>query len=600
MDVLHLVPETELTTDRQLLLARAREVELLSAASRTLNAHLEFGELLKSLLKIVKTGLRAEAVLLAVLDERDRMVFERAIGVPDEEMRGTIIAKGSGVLGKVWEKREPLIITDRKHAEATPAIAKKLGIKVNSLIAIPLIRRGLVRGILEVVNRKNDEPFTEADLSLLTPLGEHVAVAVANARLREQAQRRRLEYSLLADISVDVGKTLTREEVLDRILVNLNKVVPFDAAAIFLYHKKTDTISSVLHSGYPRAAQEKIQLKSSEGLVGVVARSKQGIIVPDVRNHADYRNVRSRTRSEMVAPMILRGQVLGLFNLENDKLDAYTENDLRLLEAFAAQAAVSIDRAYLFEERKVKLEIEEELRIARTVQEFLTPRKSLVSGAFRVAGANYPSLEVSGDYYDFFPAMNRLIAFAVADVAGKGVPASLIMASFRAALRTVAPYMTSARQIAVRMNSILLETVRPQDFVTAFIGVLNPDTGEITYCNAGQNPPILMAPDGTSRQLDTGGPPLGIMAEAEYFEGRLRLTDEVLVCYTDGATEAANPEGQDFGEARLSEAIHANLSLPPYRLCTALYAAVREFMHNAKQVDDTTFLVMRRVEKAAE
>ena len=599
MELLHLVPESELTSERQLLIAKAREIELLSAASRTLNANVEFGELLKSLLKIVKTALRAEAVLLAVLDDRERMVFERAVGVPDDDVRGAVIARGAGVMGRAWERREPVILNDVRPSAVAPVIARKLGIKVNSLIAIPLTRRGLVRGILEVVNRKNEEPFTEDDLALLTPLGEHVAVAVANARLRDQAQRRRLEYQLLAEVSADVGKSMTRGEALDRILDNLKKLVPYDAASIFLYERKTDTIASVAHTGYPQRAQEKIRVKSDEGIVGEVARTKQGVIVPDVRNDPHYANVRARTRSEMVAPMILRGRLLGLFNLENDRLDAYSENDLRLLEAFAAQAAVAIDRAYLIEERKVKLELEEELRIARTVQEFFTPKKSLISGAFRIAGANYPSFEVSGDYYDFFPSMNRLVAFAIADVAGKGVPASLIMAGFRATLRTVAPYMTSARQIVLRANQILLETVRPQDFVTAFIGVLDPDTGELSYCNAGHNSPILMSPDGTFRRLESGGTVLGILPDGEWAEGRLRITDEVLVCYTDGATEAQNAAEEEYGEARFIESVRANLDLKPYRLCTALYASARAFVGAASQIDDTTYLVMRRFEKGS-
>jgi serine phosphatase RsbU (regulator of sigma subunit) len=599
MELLHLIPESELTSERQLLIAKAREIELLSAASRTLNANVEFGELLKSLLKIVKTALRAEAVLLAVLDDRERMVFERAVGVSDDEVRGAVIARGAGVMGRVWERREPVILNDVRPSAAAPVIAKKLGIKVNSLIAIPLTRRGLVRGILEVVNRKNEEPFTEDDLALLTPLGEHVAVAVANARLREQAQRRRLEYQLLAEVSADVGKSMTRGEALDRILDNLKKLVPYDAASIFLYERKTDTIASVAHTGYPQGAQDRIRVKSDEGIVGEVARTKQGVIVPDVRSDPHYANVRARTRSEMVAPMILRGRLLGLFNLENDRLDAYSESDLRLLEAFAAQAAVAIDRAYLIEERKVKLELEEELRIARTVQEFFTPKKSLISGAFRIAGANYPSFEVSGDYYDFFPSMNRLVAFAIADVAGKGVPASLIMAGFRATLRTVAPYMTSARQIVLRANQILLETVRPQDFVTAFIGVLDPDTGELSYCNAGHNSPILMSPDGSFRRLESGGTVLGILPNGEWAEGRLRITDEVLVCYTDGATEAQNAAEEEYGEARFIESVRANLDLKPYRLCTALYASARAFVGAANQIDDTTYLVMRRFEKGA-
>ena len=600
MSLLHLIPEPELTQERQLLLKKAREVELLVAASRTLNTNVEFGELLKGLLKIVKTAARAEYVLLASLDTRDRMVFDRAIGVPDADVRGTPIVRGQGILGHVWDKREPLIVDNARETDLSPVIAKKLGIKVHSLIAIPLVRRGLVRGVLEVVNRRDEEAFTQDDLVLLNALGEHVAVAIANSRLRDSAQRRRLESQLLAEVGADVGKSLTRDEALDRILQNLQRLVNYDAAAIFLVDGKTSTINSVLHTGYPRTAQERIQVHLDEGLVGLAVKTKNGIIVPDVKANPQYANVRARTRSEMVAPMILRGQVLGVFNLENDRLDAYTEDDLRLLEAFAAEAAVAIDRAQLFEEREVKLEMEKELRLARTVQEFFSPKKSLVTANFRIAGANFPSLEVSGDYYDFFPAMNRLVAFSIADVAGKGVPASLIMASFRATFRTVAPFTASARQMVLRLNQILLDTVRPQDFVTTFVGVLNPDTGELSYCNAGHNAPLIIASNGEFRRLEVGGPVLGIMAdsEMEWHEGRMRLaSDEVLVCYTDGATEAVNAVGEEYGEARLIEAVRENMLLTPYKLCTALYANMRTFIGATPQVDDTTFLAIKRMER---
>ncbi|HEU4366543.1 MAG TPA: SpoIIE family protein phosphatase, partial [Candidatus Krumholzibacteria bacterium] len=495
-----------------------------------------------------------------------------------------------------WQTRAPLIIgTVKQRGDLSLTIEKKAGLKVRSIAAVPLLRRGLVRGVLEVVNRRRDsDSFDEGDLKLLAPLGEHVSVAVANARLRAQAERRRLEYSLLAEVSADVGKSLTRDEALDRILKNLARLVPYDAAAIFLFEPETDSMSSVLHTGYPRGAHEKINVHSDEGVVGEVARTRVGIIVPDVRKNPNYVNVRARTRSEMVAPLVLRGQLLGLFNLESDRLDAYTENDLRLLEAFAAEAAVAIDRAHLYQERQVKLEIEKELRIARTIQEFFSPKKTMTSGAFRIAGANYPSLEVSGDYYDFFPGMNRLVTFAIADVAGKGVPASLIMASFRSILRTVAPYTATARQIVIRANQILVETVRPQDFVTAFIGVLNPDTGEVTYCNAGHNAPILMAPDGSYRALESGGTVLGVMRDADWSEGRFVLKNEVLVCYTDGATEARNAADEEFGEDRFIQSVRANLHLMPYRMSTALYASVREFVGTASQSDDTTYLAIRR------
>jgi len=185
-------------------------------------------------------------------------------------------------------------------------------------------------------------------------------------------------------------------------------------------------------------------------------------------------------------------------------------------------------------------------------------------------------------------------------VAGKGVPASLIMASFRATFRTVAPFSASARQMVLRLNQILLDTVRQQDFVTAFVGVLNPDTGEVSYCNAGHNPPLILSPDGTFRRLEVGGPVLGILndTEVDWQEGRLLLrSDEVLVCYTDGATEATNGT-DEYGEQRFIDTVLDNMTLTPYKLCTALYADMRRFIGAVPQVDDTTYLAIKRMERA--
>jgi serine phosphatase RsbU (regulator of sigma subunit) len=154
--------------------------------------------------------------------------------------------------------------------------------------------------------------------------------------------------------------------------------------------------------------------------------------------------------------------------------------------------------------------------------------------------------------------------------------------------------------MVLRLNQILLDTVRPQDFVTTFVGVLNPDTGELSYCNAGHNAPLIIASNGEFRRLEVGGPVLGIMAdsEMEWHEGRMRLaSDEVLVCYTDGATEAVNAVGEEYGEARLIEAVRENMLLTPYKLCTALYANMRTFIGATPQVDDTTFLAIKRMER---
>jgi sigma-B regulation protein RsbU (phosphoserine phosphatase) len=581
-----------------ILRQKLKELEFVTSASRMLNATLNLEQLLRTIMKIVKNALNVQAVLLSMVDEdgdHDHLVFELARGRRDRAVRGHKIPFGEGVMGQVAERQKPLVINDtRADRRVSLRFEKRLGLRPRSVLAIPLIRRGKLIGVLEAINHEGEKSFTEAELSLAITLGEHIAISVANARLYHRADRLALEYSLLAEVGADLGKSISLDGVLHRILENLEKLVPFDSAAIFVLDRKQHRLVSMLQRGYPKGADRAIKLKRDEGVVSLAMTRKKGIIVDDVRESKAYVRARARTRSEIVAPMLSHGSVIGAFNLESDKLRAYRDEDLRLLEAFAGQACVAIERAQLLEERHEKQEIEKELRVARTVQDFFSPKRWRAAGPFRIAGVNYPSLEVSGDYYDFFPVKDSRLAFAVADVAGKGVPASIIMSSFRASLHTAAPYVTTALQLALRANDILLETVRPQDFVTAFIGVLDPSTGEVTYCNAGHNPPILMSPDGSHRLLESGGPVLGVLERIPMAEGRFRLKDETLLCYTDGDTEARNKAGEEYGETRLLAAFRGAIDLPPSPLCRALFADLREFFGEAGQSDDVTFLVLKR------
>jgi serine phosphatase RsbU (regulator of sigma subunit) len=582
----------------EILRQKLKELEVVTTASRMLNATLNLDQLLRTIMKIVKNALNVQAVLLSMVEEGgdgDSLVFELARGRRDRAVRGLKIPFGEGVMGRVAESQKPLVINDtRADKRVSLKIERRLGLRPESILAIPLIRRGKLIGVLEAINYKGDKPFTETDLSLAITLGEHIAISVANARLYHRAERLALEYSLLANVSADLGKSISLDDVLERILKNLEKLIPFDAAAIFVLDRKQQRLVSMLHRGYPEGADRDVTVKRDEGVVSLVTRSKKGIIVDDVRESKDYVNARKRTRSEIVAPMLSRGSVIGAFNLESNNLQAYRDEDLRLLEAFAGQASVAIERAHLYEERREKHEIEKELRVARTVQDFFSPKKSQAAGPFRIAGVNFPSLEVSGDYYDFFPVKDSRMAFAVADVAGKGVPASITMSGIRAAVHTMAPFVVTAHQIALRSNEILMETVRPQDFVTAFIGVLEPSTGEVTYCNAGHNPPILMSPDGSYRLLESGGPVLGVFEDIPLVEGRFRLTDETLLCYTDGGTEARNELDEEYGEERLIEALKGAIGLPPSRLCRALFNDLKEFFGDVGQNDDVTYLALKR------
>ncbi|MBP2681567.1 MAG: Serine phosphatase RsbU, regulator of sigma subunit, partial [Candidatus Krumholzibacteriota bacterium] len=561
------------------------------------NSTLDFESLVALIMKIVKEALNVETVAILTYDkDKKNMIFEVARGKDRKDIQGLKIPVGLGVVGWVAEKRRPVVINDvRNDPRYSRELEKKYGLKPRSIMSIPLKHGNRLIGVLEAVNRRGSTAFTNEDLKIFLALGNHIAAAIENARLFRDAERKRLENALLYDVSMSLGKPLALVDVLREILASLKKLIPYDAAAIFVVNRKNQQLESEVHTGYtPEDKEERLRLKLDEGLVGWAASHKTGVICPDCTQDPRYVNAREKTRSEMVAPMLSGGRVIGIFNLESNATNAYSEEGLRLLQAFAAQAGVSIERARLYEEQQGKREIERELRLARTVQQFFTPLQSRRLGPFTIAGRNYPSLELSGDCFDFFPLKEPFSAFAIADVAGKGVPASIIMSSFRACLHTVAPYFTRARDIAQRANEILLETVRPHDFVTAFIGVLNHQTGEVTYCNAGHNPAVLMKADGKHELLETGGTILGVFPDLELHQGRFLLEDSLLLCYTDGTIDAVNAKDEPFGMERLVEFARKHREFGAARICTALRARLREHVQNMPQVDDMTFLVLKR------
>jgi serine phosphatase RsbU (regulator of sigma subunit) len=523
------------------------------------------------------------------------MVFELARGKHGREIRGVKIPVGVGVVGWVAKYKKPVVVNDISNDKRfPPKLDNIFGLKTRSIMSIPLKRGNRFIGVLEAVNRRGKNPFSAEDLEVFLALGNHIATAIENARLFRESERKQLERELLYKISVSMGKSLSLDEVLEQILASLKKLICHDAAAIFVLDRKSQLLVSEIHYGYDPDKEERLLLKLDEGVVGWAARNKKGVIVPDCSNDPRYVNARKQTESEMVAPMMSGGKVIGLFNVESDAKRTYRQVDLELLQMFAAQASVSIERAHLYEEQQVKKEIEQELRIARTVQQFFIPKQSRKVGPYTLTGRNYPSLELSGDYFDFFPLHDPFVAFAIADVAGKGVPASIIMSSFRSILHTAAPYFKLARDIAQRANEILLETVRPNDFVTAFFGVLNYETGEVTYCNAGHNPAILLKADGSHDLLETGGPVLGVFDAFDFGQGRFTLDDSLLFCYTDGVVDSTDAAEEPFGMERLLEFLKTHRKAAPSRICTGLRRELRAHVQDVPPLDDMTFLVLKK------
>jgi sigma-B regulation protein RsbU (phosphoserine phosphatase) len=346
--------------------------------------------------------------------------------------------------------------------------------------------------------------------------------------------------------------------------------------------------------GYDIDDLMELHLKMGEGIIGRVAQTGEPIISPDVQTDPRYVNARQETRSEMVAPIISNDEVIGVFDLESDQLNAYTPDDLQVLLLLASQVAIIIEKVMLHEQLVEKKRIEGQLEVARQVQLELLPAHDPELAGFDICAWNFSTEEVSGDYYDWVSIYEDQIGIVIADVSGKGVPAALLMAFLRASLRS-AIHIGYAPHISMsKVNYLLWESIERNQFVTAFYGVLDASNKTLAYTNAGHNPPLLMDADGTARFMERGGLPLGMFKDARYYEYYQPIeTGQLLVLYTDGVTEAMSTSGEEYGRERLENAVRASRHLSARDLITAIQQDVLAWTDGRGASDDMTFFIVK-------
>jgi sigma-B regulation protein RsbU (phosphoserine phosphatase) len=402
---------------------------------------------------------------------------------------------------------------------------------------------------------------------------------------------------LMVEINRKISTSPDLDEVLNFIVEAARKVISYDAAGIYLLDPKSEAVKYVVGRGY--TDQFEVPLTSHDGIVGSVITTGKSVLASEVVDNPNYLNVREQTRSQLTVP-IRDGKIIGAFNLESDQPGGFTENDLEWLTVLATQIAITIDKAVLQEELLDKKRLDEELRIAREVQLSLFPAATPSQEGLDVGGINIPSRDIGGDYYDFIPIVAGHLGVVIADVVGKGIPASLIMASFRAFLRAEIRNNYAIRTIFAKVNKLLHEILKPNQFVSAFYGVLDLERRRFTYSNAGHPPALLLRPDGKWQYLKSGGLVLGIFEDVSYKEQFIDLrAGDLLVLYTDGLVEAENKAGEMFGCQRLQQFVQANADLPAGKLCEAIYVEMRRFTEDSRPEDDTTIVVAKVLPTAA-
>jgi serine phosphatase RsbU (regulator of sigma subunit) len=305
--------------------------------------------------------------------------------------------------------------------------------------------------------------------------------------------------------------------------------------------------------------------------------------------------VRFPIQSALCVPILHRERILGvLYGDRITRAATYTPEDVDFLAAIARQVGVGLENLRLFQAYLDTERLKQELKQARSIQRGLIPARPLAAGPLVLAGHNEPSEAVGGDYFDYFPLGGQRIGFIIADVTGHGLPAAMMMANMQSAVRVALTGEIPLRDVADRLNRLIVENTTPSVFITALLGRIDVGSGAVEFINAGHPAPLLLTSEGV-RELDCGHAlPLGVEADETFTVQQFRLApDQAALMYTDGLVEAPNPAGRLLGDAAVVEALAALPARSPDAVMSAALGLVRKHLGSGRNKDDLTLMAVQ-------
>lgn len=414
------------------------------------------------------------------------------------------------------------------------------------------------------------------------------------------------QSDLLALIS-KVGITLlaagTLNETLDQIVSLVFEAVPADRCMIMMREQEGTDLK--VHVARLRDRVGEVgEIRISRSVIDEVVAHGKSVLTSDAQADPRFAGgtvVLQGVRSVLAVPLGVGEKVFGIIYADSPLADGrFTEDHLKLLTTLASVAAIRVENARLVEEQMDRQRLEHELQVASEIQQRFQPASAPQVAGYELQGISFPCYEIGGDYYDFIERENGNLIVALGDVSGKGTAAALLMSSLHAAVHAQASAHECLADTIGAVNTYLAENIPANRFVTLFYAELEPKSGALSFLNAGHNPPMIVHAGGTMEQLASGGLPLGILTNAEFREGRTSLRPgDVLVVYSDGVSEAVNPNGEEFGPTRLYEVVSRNLDASAAGIRDRIESALTKFCQGTPAADDITLVIVKREAEAA-
>jgi len=562
----------------------------LAEIGEDVNASLDLDEVLARAAALIKRHIDYEIFGVLMIEGDGNYLRHRfAIGYPRELAESLRIPMGQGITGTAAATGHSVRVSDTsKDPRYINAIES-----VRSELAVPLIVRGKCVGVLDIQSRHLDY-FTRDQQNILTLLGSRLAIAIENARLFEKVKAQADTLLLLSEVGRETSAILDVEELLRRAAEQTKRVIDYQILSIMLYDEEQKVFRHRVDVKHGQSVQGRLRATTSEGIVGAAATLKEPVLVPDVTVDPRYVMVNPETRSELAIPMMHQGKVIGVLDLESPIPNYFTEDHVQTLSILAANLAVSLENARLYEQlAKEEARLERDLQAAKRIQGALLRPVPTEDYGVDIAARYLSAREVCGDLYDFLRYGPQQLGIALGDVSGKGTAAALYGAVAIGIMRSLAPQKLQPAEMLKQMNQLVGERRIEGRFMTACFATWQKGRQKLRVANAGQSQPLLYK-DHRCGKIELTGFPLGIYEDATYDEWGVTLeAGNILVFHSDGITETTNSEGQFFGTTRLRELIEKHHDLPAAELADNILSEVDWFSRSAPLSDDRTLVVMK-------
>lgn len=579
------------------LQARVVELSTLNELGQAIvRAQLDVGQLCQLAYEYTGKVVDTSTFLLELIDEEKGQIH-LPIWTEDGVRQESLTWPMSGTTAWMRQTKSPLLIRDYLR-ETLPFQGKLIGTRPSrSAVFVPMLAGQKLIGVLSIQSGQPDA-FNDDHLRILSAIGNQLAIAIEDARLYERERRRAEQLKLINEVGRSVTSILDVDRLLEEVVRLVRETFNYYHVGIALIEGQEGVFraGSSAHGVSPLVG-DRFRV-GQEGICGWVAGSGETLCVPDVSQEPRYAFVEglAETRSELALPLQVKEQVIGVIDIQSDRLDAFDESDLTTLQSLAAGIAVAIENARLYQVAVDKGRMEQELRVAQEIQASFLPESCPSLAGWQIAASWQPAREVAGDFYDFVPLEENRLGIVIADVSDKGVPAALFMALARTLVRTMAFGKRKGKEAIELANDLIIADARSDMFVTLFYALLDPATGTLTYVNAGHNPPLLFRPrTGEFATLRARGIALGVLEKIELEEKLVTLEPgDLVILYTDGVIETLNEQGEEFGEERLTRLIAENPSQSALELVDRIKEALAAFMGGQLQFDDYALLVVKR------